>query len=246
MKIAPSDRFWEIDFIRGIAISIVVILHILVDLNFFDIYKINVFSGFLLPITYTVASTFLLLVGLSLTLSFSRGIDHLTKEKIRKKIILRGIEIFMLGLLITIATWIYLGRGFIIFGVLHCIGISIVLSYPLLQFRFLNLFLGTIFIFLGILLKTTSFDFYWLLWLGFRPHEFYTLDYFPLLPWFGVILIGLFLGNSLYPSYKRSFNLKDASSIRFVKSICLLGRHTLIIYLIHQPIVVGIIYLLFL
>lgn len=246
MKSYYKERFWEIDFIRGIAIIMVIFFHILIDLNFFDIYKINVFSGVTLPIAYTVATTFLLLVGMSLTLKFSKIKYVLSKKEKQSKIILRGLKIFGIGLLITLGTWLYLEKGFIIFGVLHCIGISIILSIPFLTFRVQNLVLGSVFIFLGIILKSFTFDFYWLAWLGFKPTAFYTVDYYPLLPWFGVVLIGIFLGNSLYPEGKRRYAIKDHSTIKILSFFCFLGRHTLIIYLVHQPIIVGIIHILFL
>ena len=101
---------------------------------------------------------------------------------------------------------------YIVFGVLHCIGLSIILAYPLIRFRIPALVLGILCIIIGVFLRTTvTVDFPWLLWLGFTPSQFYTLDYFPLLPWFGVVLIGVFLGNSLYQNNKRKFSLKDHS-----------------------------------
>jgi len=243
VKAIHKGRFWEIDFIRGIAIVLVIFFHILIDLNFFNIYKINVFSGILLPIAYAVAITFLLLVGLSSTLSFSRIKKSLTKKDAQVRILLRGLKIFGIGLLITITTWLYLGEGFIIFGALHCIGISIVFSIPFLSFRVQNLILGSVFIILGLFLKTLTVDFYWLVWLGFKPTAFYTVDYYPLLPWFGVVLIGIFIGNTLYPNLKRKYQLKDHSKFIPIRFICFLGRHSLIIYLVHQPIIVGLFHL---
>jgi uncharacterized membrane protein len=245
VKRGHRERFWEVDFIRGIAIVMVIFFHILIDFNFFNIYKINVFSGVLFPIAYAVATTFLLLVGLSLTLNFSRIKNVLTKKDAYVRILLHGLKIFGIGLLVTLATWLYLGESFIIFGVLHCIGISIIFSILFLKFRVQNLVLGPVFIFLGLFLKTFTVDFYWLAWLGFKPTTFYTVDYYPLLPWFGVVLIGVFLGNSLYPEGKRRYAVKDRSKVKVVRFFCFLGRHTLIVYLIHQPIIVGILHLLF-
>ena len=240
-----KERFWEIDFIRGLAIILVIIFHILIDLNFFDIYKINVFSGFLLPIAYTVATTFLLLVGISVSLSFSKSKKTRSKKEGYRKILFHGLIIFGFGLLITLATWLYLGDGFVIFGVLHCIGVSIIFSIPFLQFRFVNVFLGVIFIVIGIFLRTFTVDFNWFLWLGFKPNVFYTVDYYPLLPWFGVVLIGIVIGNYFYPECKRKFKIADMSRFKFVRFICFLGRNTLAVYLIHQPIIVGILHIFF-
>ena len=240
-----NKRLWEIDFLRGIAIVMMIIFHILYDLNYFDIVKLSLYSGLFLLFVSSIGITFLILVGISLTLSYSRVKDKLTERQLHLKFLTRGLYIFGLGLIITIVSWLFLGKGFIVFGVLHCIGISIILAYPFLKFRYLNLFLGLILIFFGFLLKNYTFDFYWLFWLGFIPSHFYTVDYFPLLPWFGFVLVGIFLGNSLYPDFKRVFRLEDLSKFRVISFFSYLGRHSLFIYFVHQPILLSIIYLFF-
>jgi uncharacterized membrane protein len=241
--IEKTKRFWEIDSLRGLAVVMMIIFHILYDLNYFGIYKLELYSGFFLLFFYPFAVVFLLLVGVSLTFSYSQVSNKLTKKQLQLKYLKRGLKIFGLGLIITIATFLYLQEGFIVFGVLHCIGISIIFAYPFLRFSYQNLILGTFLIILGIIIKNFIFDFYWLVWLGFIPSNFYTVDYFPLLPWFGVVLIGIFLGNSLYKNYKRRFHLKDLSGFVIVRFFSFLGRNSLIIYFIHQPILIAIIYL---
>jgi uncharacterized membrane protein len=175
-----------------------------------------------------------------LTLSYSKAQKTLTKNNMQFKFIRRGLFIFSLGLLITFVTWIYLPRGFIVFGVLHCIGISILLAYPLIRYNIQPLLLGILLIVVGIFIETLTFDFPWLVWLGFTPSDFYTIDYFPLLPWFGVVLIGVSIGNTFYVNGIRKFALNDKTHLLIVKIITFLGRHSLIIYLIHQVILIGI------
>ena len=152
--------------------------------------------------------------------------------------------IFSFGLLITLITYIYPHEGFIIFGILHCIGLSIMLSYPFLRRNTYNLEIGVILIIVGLLLQYILVDFPWLLWVGIRPTPFYTLDYFPLLPWFGVVLLGTVLGQKLYQKNKRRFDLVAKAPNTIARFLCLLGRHSLFIYLVHQPILIGIILLL--
>jgi uncharacterized membrane protein len=238
-------RFWEIDLLRGIAVIMLIFFHFLYDLNYFNIYKLSLYSGLFLIYVYLGGTLFFILVGISLTLSYSRARKKLAKKELRLKYLQRGLKIFGLGLLITFATWIWPGEGFIVFGALHCIGVSIILTYPFLQFRYHNLLLGIIIISMGMILKNFTFNFYWLLWIGFTPASFYTVDYFPLLPWLGVVLIGIFVGNSIYPNYKRKFVLKDFSKYNFIHLFCFLGRHSLLIYLLHQPIIIILIYLLY-
>ena len=244
---SSSERFWEIDFLRGIAILMMIIYHLLFDLNYFGFTSTDLHSLPLLIFLYPIGTTFLLLVGISLTLSYARVKDTITKNQMRMKYLKRGMMIFGFGLLITLVTWIYPHDGFIVFGVLHCIGLSILLAYPFIRSRLPALLGGVLCISIGILLLfMIRVDFPWLLWLGFVPRSFYTLDYFPLLPWFGVVLIGIFLGNMLYQNNGRTFKIKDHPRFFVSRLLCFLGRYSLIIYLVHQLIIVGILYLLYL
>ena len=244
MKKNPSERFWEIDFLRGIAILLMIVYHLVFDLNYFSLYTTDLDSLPVLLFLYPISTTFLLLVGISLTVSYSRAQQKLSKRHLPLKFLKRGAGVFGLGLIITIVTWVYPHNGFIMFGVLHCIGLSILLAYPFIRFRNLPLILGVLCIILGVFLRIiVVVDFPWLLWLGFVPTHFYTLDYFPLLPWFGVVLIGIFLGNSLYQDNTRKFSLKDHSQLFVSRGLCFLGRHSLVIYLLHQLIIVGLLYL---
>jgi len=245
MNLNLEKRFWEVDSLRGLAIIMMILFHLLYDLTYFGEYNLNLRSGFWLYFGRTTATIFILLVGISLTLSFSRTkkIQN-AREKIYQKYIKRGLKVFSWGLIITLTTFVFLREGFIVFGILHFIGISIILAYPFLKLRSGNLLIGIVFISIGIYLKNFTFGFPWLMWLGLRPERFYTVDYFPIFPWFGVILIGLFFGNLLYPDYKRKFNLCDLSNFSFIRLFCFLGRHSLLIYLIHQPILIALLYLL--
>ena len=245
MKKTSSERFWEIDALRGIAILMMITYHIIFDLNYFGFTSTDLNSLPVLVFLYPIGTLFLLLVGLSLTLSYNRVKNILTKNQLRIKYLKRGSSIFGLGLLISLVTWVYPHDGFIVFGVLHCIGLSIILAFPFIQFRRSTFLVGLLCIIIGVVLQLMVIvDFPWLLWLGFIPTQFYTFDYFPLLPWFGVVLIGIFLGNTLYQNNIRTFKIKD--HLRFIgtRVFCFIGRHSLIIYLLHQLIIVGILYLL--
>ena len=234
-----SNRFWEIDFFRGIAIILMIFYHIFFDIYFFDLVNFDIHTLSFELFLYPIGTIFLLLVGISLTLSYNRSKIEVSKKQLIKKFFLRGFKVFLLGLIITIVTFFILGDRFIIFGVLHCIGLSIIFSIPFIRYRFSNLFLGLIFVLFGIILKNYTFDFSYLLVFGFRPVNFSTVDFFPIFPWFGVVLIGISLGNFLYPSYKRRFNIPDLSNFKPVKFLGFLGKNSLLIYFLHQPIIVG-------
>jgi len=81
------------------------------------------------------------------------------------------------------------------------------------------------------------------MWLGFIQEGAYALDYFPVLPWFGLVLLGIYYGGVLYPEGKRSFSLKEKSNVA-TRFLGFLGRNSLKIYLVHQPIILAFLYLM--
>lgn len=235
------ERLWEVDFLRGIAIILMIIFNWSFALSYLRIYTLNggLFYWYIFP--RLIGGMFIFLAGLSLTLMY----NHIkSKEGAYRKFFSRGLKIFFIGLLITIITFITFPQAFIIFGILHFIGISIILGYFFLKYNKLNLILGLFIIAFGFYLQSFSFNFPWLLWLGFIPANFYTFDYWPILPWFGVTLLGLFFGNLLYKNGKRSFKIKDFSNSLVTRFLDFLGRNSLAIYLLHQPLLIFILLIL--
>jgi uncharacterized membrane protein len=145
---------------------------------------------------------------------------------------------------ITLFTYLFIKEAYVRFGVLHFIGISIIFAYPFLKFKLLNLGFALVVFLIGFYLSGLSFDFGWLLWFGFKPYGFYTVDYFPLFPYFGMILLGIFSGKILYKNGKRNFKIKNFSKYKPIRLIDLIGEKSLLIYLIHQPLILGILLIL--
>lgn len=228
---AAAKRLWELDALRGIAIVMMVVFHFLFDLNFLGIMKINVYEGFLLLFQRATATLFLLVVGATLAFAYHRG------KVVFSYYLKRAGQLFAVALLVTLATWIYPHDGFIVFGILHFISLSIVLAYPFLRFRFFNLFASLAVIIVGLFLSSFAVGTNLMLWLGVVPSEFHTLDYFPLFPWFGVVLIGIFLTNYFYIDKKL---VLPETRNRLGSALCWLGQRSLAIYLVHQPILISI------
>ena len=134
-----KDRFWEIDFLRGFAIILMIFFHILYDLNFFSITNFRIYSGIILYIARLSASIFVILAGISLSISYSKSKNWLKTNDIILKFIKRGLKILFLGMIISVITWFYIPRGFVVFGILHFIGISIILSLIFIRYRVINI-----------------------------------------------------------------------------------------------------------
>jgi uncharacterized membrane protein len=238
-----NQRFIEIDIVRGIAVIMMVIYHLLFDLWFFSLYGIPVTTGFWKYFAVVTASLFLILVGVSVTISAAHAEKILSGRNFYLKFVRRGITILLVALGITLITWWYLGgEGFIIFGILHLIGFSIILSPLFFHRGKMTLLAGAVVIVAGLLLMQVHGPVY-LIPLGVFPESFYSVDYTPIFPWFGMVLAGIFLGETLYPGGRRGFTLPQfpatGKMATFPGTILgLLGKHSLIIYIIHQPVII--------
>ncbi|MDK2973961.1 MAG: hypothetical protein PWP08_332 [Methanofollis sp.] len=230
-------RFREIDFLRGVAIVMMILYHVLFDLTFFGVAAIDVSGGFWRVFALATASMFIALAGLSLPISYARRKDRETGRALWLDYARRGGKIFGFGLLATLATWIFIGDGFIVFGILHLLGTAIILAPLFLRFGRWNLVVGA-----GIVLAALPLNRivgpYWLVPLGIHPAVFYSVDYVPLIPWLGVALIGMGVGFLLYPDGKRRFVL-PALNPAGSEFVCAMGRNSLLIYLVHQPVIVA-------
>ena len=237
------DRFIEIDMIRGLAIILMIFAHLLWDLDYFGIMPLN--NQFYSIMQKTVTPFFFLLVGIGLIVSKKR-IENMplkAEKTYYTNLILRGLKIFSLGMILTTATLIAIPGRPVLFGVLHCIGFSMILSVPFLKYRNYTPLFALLFIFMGSLVSQYSIEAPTIFHLAVGLHQtnvfLYTVDYFPLLPWFGVCLLGVVVGDILYSGNERRFRMPDLSKYKPAKIFQWVGQHSLIIYLLHQPVIAG-------
>ncbi len=223
-----GGRIPEVDVFRGTAILMMAVFHFAWDLNFLGVAGIELYSGAWGVFQKLTAGLFIFIVGVSLTLSRSmhkRRTGHFAG---------RGLRIFGYGMIITLASLLFMPEAFVFFGILHFIGVAIIIASPLVRRSWLNLLLGIAAITAGILLENVRLGFPWLLWV-WNNHPAHTLDLYPLLPWVGVVLIGIFIGNILYPAGKRRF--RADISVKTLRPVRFLGRHALLMYFAHLPVV---------
>ena len=226
-----KKRIWELDAFRGICVLGMVIVHFIYDLT--DLYRVIDWSY---PAWFSLIKNwggvlFLLISGISATLG-SRSIR-------------RGLIVFLCGMVCTLVTWgMYrlgmAGKGIIIYyGVLHCLGCCMILWWFFRKLPSPVLALSSaVLIAVGLWLKGQTFDFPWLMPLGFLYRGFASSDYFPLLLNFGFFLAGSLLGRRVYRKKETLFpKVNEQSGI--LRFLCACGRHSLWIYLLHQPILSG-------
>ena len=225
-----KNRIWELDALRGACILGMVAVHLVFDL------QIPTGKAFAFVQNWG-GVLFFLLSGLCATLG-SRPIR-------------RGAVVLGAGLICTAVTWVGHVMGMlpdymvIRFGVLHCLG-ACMLLWPLFRKLPVWLFcvLGVSLSALGIYLtRMVMVEFSGFAWLGLLYPSYSSADYFPLLPYLGFFLLGAVIGKTVYREKKSLFpNVNERNvAVRFLK---LCGKHSLWIYLIHQPLLSALVYVI--
>lgn len=212
-----KNRIWEIDFLRGIALILMIYFHLIYDMGEIYGYPVDYTKGFNAFTGRAAGTLFIFLSGISSTLSRNN--------------IKRGIKILALGLLITGATYLYNPQMVIVFGILHFLGTARLLSVPLDKVDVYPLAIGAIIIFTaGRFIGRIPVEGNGLFILGLTGSNFVSADYYPLIPWFGLFLFGVVIGKLIYGEKKSIFKFSPGNN-----PISFVGRRTLLIYLIHQP-----------
>lgn len=236
----PWPRFAEIDALRGIAIVMMVLYHLVWDLDRLGDADLASTSGFWSLFATVTTTLFVILVGVSLSVSHDRARRSTTgRASLLRKYFLRGLRILGYGLLITLAIELAGMDGHIWFGILHVIGLSIILAMPFLGRPWRALPVAVAVLLATPVVRDWEINGPWLLWLGIRGDAGRMLDYRPLLPWFGVVLLGIVAGSLLYRDGRRRFPLPQGTPTLPTQLLATLGRNSLLIYLLHQPLLIG-------
>lgn len=220
--------------------------HVVFDLDFLGApFAPDPFSGWWGALPEATASSFLLVAGVALWVTDARSRGRARPTSVRwRRHALRSGKVFAAAMVVTLATYVVLPDRYVRFGILHAIAVSTLLAVPLLRLRFWNVLLGIGVIIAGIAVRDARADVPGGLIVGVRPPGFTTVDYWPLLPWFGVLLFGVALGSVLYPTGRRRSSLEglaahDERSSRVVRIVSAPGRRSLVVYLAHQPVLIA-------
>jgi uncharacterized membrane protein len=217
-----------LDGTRGGAFLLMVVYHAAWDADYLGLLDLDLDAPWWRVLRWVILALFLGLVGISLDLAAARGLTG--RSVLRRLAVVGGA-----AALVTIASAIAFPQGLITFGVLHCIAVAGLLALPFLRLPtavvaaagFVVLALGT--------LHHPAFDSPWLNWLGFASRQPSARDYVPLVPWFGIVLLGLALGRQLGARLSVSAPPSHGTG----RALATTGRNSLVLYLVHQPVIYG-------
>lgn len=233
---SAKGRVDAVDFGRGCALVGMALYHLSWDLA--DFRLVSPMLPFTPPmrlLSHVVASAFLALVGVSLALAHRDGLQATA--------FLRRLGVIAAAAaLVTAASFVFAPGEPIGFGILHCIVAASVLATPFVTApAWTSLLVGVIAISIPFFVHSQAFDPPALLWFGLGEALPNTLDWRPLLPWGGVVFLGL--GVARIPGVMSALTAPDRwrATSTTARTIAFAGRHSLPIYLIHQPILIGLV-----
>ena len=216
-------RIEELDSLRATALIMMLVSNFVTDLNYFGIVEVQ--KGDLWWwLARTTAFLFVSISGVSYFLAHQKEYDFVKTFDRTKRLILWAF-------VITVITYIFEPDAYVRFGVLHLLAFASIVAFPVARKPEFALGVGIILLFIPLSSNSN------LVWVGLRDTGFFAVDYFPLNPWLGIFLICLALSSKIYPEGK------PLTDFKWPERWLWFGRNTLIIYVIHQPILIGLLVL---
>ena len=230
---AAPARIDGVDALRGVAIVAMIAYHFAFDLRFFGVIAADFENGrFWLTARALIVTSFLALVGTSLVLADRAGTPASRHYR-------RVAFIALCAMAASAASYAVDPRTTIHFGILHCIAVAAIVGRPLVRRPRIALLAGIGICAAGLVLSHPVFDSRATSWIGFATAKPRTVDYVPLFPWLGVVLVGIAVGDALArASFAPLAGLANAPA-----TLRALGRHSLLVYMVHQPILMGALWL---
>jgi uncharacterized membrane protein len=228
-----GPRLGGVDALRGGALCLMFVYHFAFDLRFYRVIAADFeHDPFWLGFRALIVASFMALVGVSLVLADRAGVAHVRFW--RRIGVIAGC-----ALTVSVASWVMFPRTFIYFGILHAIAVASVLARPLVRRPRTAFVIGCAVIAAGFGWSHPVFDAGPLSWIGFVTVKPATEDYVPLAPWAGFVFLGIALGHWLARDAYRALAPIAAAPgwLRW------LGRHSLAVYMLHQPILLGVLWL---
>lgn len=238
--VPPGDikrpRLPVIDIVRGVAIVAMVIYHLCWDFSYYGFIPVDVgYDPGWVFFARSILFSFMFLVGIGLVLGHGDGVRW--SSFWRRTLFVAGG-----ALLISLGTWIMFPESFVYFGVLHAIALFSLLALPFLFTPiWLTALVSAAVIGLHFVYRNALFNAVALSWIGFWEVPPLTNDLVPVFPWLGVVLGGIVVARLVRGSQAEAQMAAVQPRNRPARILGWMGRWSLVIYLVHQPLLLAVI-----
>jgi uncharacterized membrane protein len=226
-----------LDVARGGALLLMFVYHFSWDLTFFRMADFQIFSDWKwIWFAKFIASIILFVMGIASVMARRRNPGGLDPA-----VFLRRLAIIAVAAgLVSAATFIVDAGSYIFFGILHHIAAASVILLAVHRLPIAGILaLAAMVAVAPEFLRSDAFNADYLMWLGLYTEAPGSVDYVPLLPWLALPLAGVAGGRILLRGEAVPAMLAWAPADPLSKAVHYLGRHSLVVYLIHQPILFG-------
>ena len=236
--LSPRGRLAWLDVARGVALVAMAVYHFVWDLALFGIVPpITPFEPHWVGLARVTAATFLVLVGIGLALGHGRGIQW--QPFWRRFAMIAGAA----GL-ITAGTLFAMPDAFIFFGILHMIAVGSLAGLLLVtRPAFISVIVAFIVAVIGFTVSAPLFDEPALWWTGLGTRTIPSNDFVPFFPAFSAVAVGIAIAKIVPLNGMGSEGERNRSSNALSRTLAFAGRHSLAVYLLHQPILIGTLWL---
>jgi uncharacterized membrane protein len=232
-----TGRIGALDMARTLALVCMAVFHFTVDLEMFSyIPQGTTTSGGWAVFARLIAGSFIFLAGVSLFLAHGGGVRWLAAGK-------RLLKIAMAAALVTLATRLALPQGVIFYGILHSIFVSSLIGLLFLRtHEAVTIAVAAAVWALPYVYRSEVFDAPWLVWTGLAERVPFTMDFEPLFPWLAPLLFGVAFAKLAARSGLWDRLRSRPASGRLAAWLGWPGQHSLAVYLIHQPVLIAVVY----
>lgn len=234
-------RYQYFDILRWIAIVLMVLFHLNYSLvHIFESEILNISDSFWYILGKISALGFINISGASYYLASQKY----SNKKLTKKYIHYSLILALCAGSITLVTAVFIPSQIILFGILHFFALSFLLL-PFITRTKLRIYIIMLFLWIFYFLTQETVNSWFLFPAWFVPKGFYSADYYPLIPYFGVILLWFLWAEFLAKKNLIHFFHISREMTLWEKILSQAGKHSLLIYLIHQPVILTVLFLIF-
>ena len=253
--LSKVNRFPEIDILKGLAVILMVIFHFFYIFYLVGKPLVNMDNELLILMATISHYLFIVLFGVNLSISYQNNKEN--KKKYYKTQLKRFCMFTFLAILITTLTYFVFPTKFVIFGIFHFLALSTIVAQLFIMNKNTTIFGMCLFLSAYIYINNNPTLLYnkclntplICFITGFANINYNSIDHFNFIPFFSIVLAGMFIGQHIYTNGNRQIDLSELDKLteskknKTLNTLSYISKNTIPIYVIHWIILIAIVLL---